>query len=315
MITILSKLTTFLFGIASVCCASRADALTYRLRGHRRSVACAGVVLALLGSNANADPPAFGAASAGPANEITKFNGTLKGFQRGMVLVDKDGGDQATVALPDNLASFQFIAKAKPAFLKRGMLVRFYGTFGPNGVPVAPITKVTLFQPVDQRAVTGHAREQFKPGVYSEGKDRGKQQAMVTGKYLIVGQLMNLAPNGMMAVQTGKVPVQVQVNPETEFEIRYNNLNLAQEGDAVSVSGFYQPPNENQVKAERITITTDRVYGEPQPNDKSVRGRGKRSQDQADDDKPGQDGADKKESAQTEVKDEDSIEKDGDEAE
>jgi hypothetical protein len=57
--------------------------------------------------------------------------------------------------------------------------------------------------------------------------------------------------------------VRAQLSPDARFEIRYNNLSLAQEGDPISVSGFYQPPDDTKVKAERVTITTDRVYGEP----------------------------------------------------
>ncbi|MCC9600403.1 hypothetical protein LOC67_07510 [Stieleria sp. JC731] len=268
---------------------------------------------------ASADPPTGKAASAefggantggGLGNEITKFSGTLKGAQRGVLVVTKEDGSEATVAPPDNLASFQFIAKAKPAYLQRGMLVRFYGTFGPGGVPVAPINKVTLFQPVDQRAIVGHAKDQFKPGVYSEGKDKGRNGNAMMGKFMIVGQLANLTPNGIMAVHTGKVPVQVQVNTETEFEIRYNNLNLAKEGDKVNVSGFYNPPNENQVKADKVTITTDRIFGEPQPDDQSTRRKRGKRETSKDSDSPEEKKGDKADDQ------EDNKEaKDGDEAE
>ena len=208
-----------------------------------------------------AQAPGFGAPSTTPANEIAEFKGKLKGMRRGVVLVEKEDGTQAMVALPDAITSFQFVAKATPAFLQRGMLVRFSGTFGPTGLPVAPISKVTLFQPVDLRSVQGRAKEQFTPGVHSDA-NRGNRQPMMTGKLTIVGRLIGLAPGGIMAVQAGKVPVRVPVDQNTQLEVRYNNLTLAQEGDPVSVTGFYQPPNVNQIKADRITVTTDRVYGE-----------------------------------------------------
>ena len=57
-------------------------------------------------------------------------------------------------------------------------------------------------------------------------------------------------------------PLQIPLAPQATFEICYNNLSLAQEGDPVSVSGFYQPPDETGFEHERITITTERVYGE-----------------------------------------------------
>lgn len=213
------------------------------------------------------------------ANEITNFNATLKGMRGGLVVVEKEDGTEAFVAPPDLISSFQFVAKATPAFLQRGMLMRFTANFGPGGVPLGPVDKVTLFQPVDQRSLQGHAKQQFTPGVYPDAKPGDRNQAM-TGKITIVGRFMGLSP-GMLAVQAGKVPVRVPVTDDTQLEVRYNNLLLAQEGDPVTVSGFYQPPNENQVKADRVTITTDRVYGEYQPEAKK-KSRRKRGDDQGD---------------------------------
>lgn len=230
-----------------------------------------------------AQPPALGGGqSTLPSNEITNFSGTLKGMRRNLVIVEKEDGSEAVVAPPDTITAFQFVAKATPAFLQRGMLVRFTGNFGPGGVPLAPIDKVTLFQPVDLRSVQGRSKEQFTPGVHSDAKDKRGQ--VMAGKLTVVGHLITLTPGGILAVQAGKVPVQVPVTPDTQLEVRYNNLNLAQEGDKVNVAGFFQPPNENQIKAERITITTDRVYGEYQPEPKK-RSRRKRGDD-ADQEKP-----------------------------
>ncbi|QEG01813.1 hypothetical protein Mal15_58940 [Stieleria maiorica] len=210
-----------------------------------------------------------------PANEVTNFKGTLKGMRRNLVVIEKEDGSEALVAMPDTISSFQFVAKATPAFLQRGMLMRFSANFGPGGVPLAPVGKITLFQPVDPRSLHGRTKEQFTPGIYSDAHRGNRNQPMV-GKLSIVGRLIGLAPNGVLAVQAGKMPVQVPVDANTTLEVRYNNLVLAQEGDAVTVAGFYQPPNENQVKADRITITTDRVYGEYQPagERKSRRRRG-----------------------------------------
>ncbi len=79
-------------------------------------------------------------------------------------------------------------------------------------------------------------------------------------------------------VQAGKTQVRVQLATDAKFELRFNNLSLAQEGDPVSVAGFYQPPDETKVKADRITITTDRVYGEPE--EQTPKRRGRRSRDE-----------------------------------
>ena len=238
------------------------------------------------GNRLAAQPPGTETAGFGqgpstlPANEVTNFKGTLKGMRRNILVVEKEDGSEALVALPDTISSFQFVAKATPAFLQRGMLIRFSANFGPGGVPLAPVEKITLFQPVDLRSLHGRTKEQFTPGIYSDANRGNRNQPMV-GKLSIVGQLIGLAPNGVLAVQAGKIPVQVPVDANTTLEVRYNNLALAQEGDPVTVAGFYQPPNENQVKADRITITTDRVYGEYQPaaERKTRRKRGDKADD------------------------------------
>lgn len=196
-------------------------------------------------------------------NMVTEFRGKLKGFQRGVVYVQKDDGTDAMVQLPESIVNFQFVAMAKPAFLQRGQLVRLSGTFNPvNGMALTPINKVELFQPV-MGGVNGRDRERFVPGVYPQQRDENPQAFAQPVRCAVVGAVMGLNANGVLMVQAGGRPMQIPLAPEVTFEIRYNNLSLAQEGDEVSVSGFYQPPNENQIRAERITVSTERIYGEP----------------------------------------------------
>lgn len=208
------------------------------------------------------------------SNEVTTFKGKLKGMKRGLVLVEKDDGVQAMVAPPDEINAFQFVAKAKPEFLRRGMLLRITGNFAANGLPTSPIDKVTIFQAVPLKSIRGRAKEQFTPGIHSSSKQPLGRNQPVMGKLTIVGGLINLSPQGVITLQAGKTRVQIPVTAETQLEVRYNSLALAQEDDLVNVAGFYNPPNENQVKAERITITTDRVFGEvPPPVVKKRRGK------------------------------------------
>ena len=237
-----------------------------------------GLLLAVApcGRPSYAQPPAAGAPGnvVANANEVTNFKGTLKGFERGVLSVTREDGTDVMVQPPDQISGFTFIATAKPAFLQRGQMVRFSGAFGPTGIAVAPIDKVEIFQPVPAQRLTGHAREQFLPGVYPADR-RAPQQPVAMAKYNVVGGLMGVNAAGVMVVQAGKTSLQVQLAKDVTFELRYNNLSLAKEGDPVSVAGFYQPPDDTKVKAERITITPDRVYGEPteQPPKRRTRSR------------------------------------------
>jgi len=94
---------------------------------------------------------------------------------------------------------------------------------------------------------------------------------------------MGVNAAGVMVVQAGKTSLQVQLAKDVTFELRYNNLSLAKEGDPVAVAGFYQPPDDTKVKAERITITPDRVYGEPteQPPKRRTRSRREEAKEKA----------------------------------
>jgi len=250
-----------------------------------RSIACLLCSLITAGGLAqkvNADPPGFGAGTTtAAANEVTQFKGTLKGLQSGVLSITREDGTEVMVQQPDDIASFTFVATAKPAFLQRGNLVRFSGVFGPTGMAAAPIEKVEVFQPVQANRLQGHAREKFIPGIYPADRHAPKKPVAMA-KYNVVGNLMGVNAGGIMMVQAGKQPVQVPLAKDATFELRYNNLNLAKEGDAVSVSGFYQPPDDTKVKADRVTITTDRVYGEATEQTPTRRPRGTR-RDKAED--------------------------------
>ena len=195
-------------------------------------------------------------------NMLTDFNGKLKAIQRGIMIVTRDDGTDVMVQPPEDISSFQFVAEAKPQFLRPGMLVRFSGTFDRAGVAQSPIAKVELFQQLSAK-VPPNKRKFFVPGVHPDRRDMKKQQDTGIARCDVVGSLVGIDQSGVMMVRAGKVPVRMPLVQNATFEIRYNNLSLAQPGDAVKVSGFYNPPDETKVAAGSFVITTDRVYGEP----------------------------------------------------
>lgn len=204
-----------------------------------------------------ADPPSADGAN---QNMVTEFKGKLKGFSRGVMTVTREDGTDVMVQPPDDLSAFQFLATAKPAFLQRGTMVRFNGDFNPVGVPQSTISKVEIFQPMVGK-VSGHNREKFIPGVYPPRANRGKPPTGVAN-YSVVGGVIGLDPSGAMMVQAGNRQVRVQLAPDVQLNVCVNNLSLAQEGDPVTVAGFYQPSDETKVKGDRVTIRSERVYGE-----------------------------------------------------
>ena len=222
-------------------------------------------------ANCFAAPPA-GAPTAN-ANEVAEFKGTLKGFQNGVLQIERADGKAVMVQPPTNLAAFTFIASAKMPFLQRGMLVRFNGSFHANGVSAAPIDKVEIFQPFDMKGVPGHGKDMFTPGIHPHDRHAKNKKPVGLAAYRIIGNLVGINGNGTIMVQAGNRQVAAQLAQTVEFEIRLNNLNLAQPGDAVSVAGFYNPPDDTKIRGDRITVTTDRIYGEPTEKAPPVRKR------------------------------------------
>ncbi|MEM9368024.1 MAG: hypothetical protein AAGD07_18685 [Planctomycetota bacterium] len=198
------------------------------------------------------------------ANEVTEFKGTLSGVRGNVLMITREDGTEVQVQFPDRLESLRYVAKASPSAARSGALVRFQTTLGPTGAPLSPVEKLTFFAPVNPRQIKGLAAQQFIPGVHTANRQRPRPGQPVTGKVTVVGQLAMASPQGIM-VRAGQSPVQARVSPNIQLEAVFNNLSLAQPGDAVTVAGFYNPPNDTLVKGDRVTITSERVYGEAAP--------------------------------------------------
>lgn len=192
---------------------------------------------------------------------VINVDGKLKGFEQGLLIVTRDDGSEVLVKPPEDVHQFQFVAEASARFLQQGMLVRFNGSFNKAGVAQSPISNVELFQPINGK-MPGNIRKQYSPGVYVDPADARNPSGNGIAKCDVVGTLMGIDSSGVMSVRAGKVPVQIPLVQNAKFKIRYNNLALAKPGDEISVSGFYNPPDETKIVAQTVTVTTDRVYGE-----------------------------------------------------
>ncbi|WP_404306689.1 hypothetical protein [Neorhodopirellula lusitana] len=235
---------------------------------HWIAAACVWLSLVFAGTVHAVPQTGFGGSGNGAtaaANEVTEFEGKLKGVRGNIVTVTRDDGVDCLVMFPKEADLIEFSATALPAYLRRGMLVRFSSVLGPTGMPLAPVDRIEIFAPVNPATVSGSGKDNYTPGVHSASKERKARNAPMTGKVTVVGSLLMLSPDGRLGVQAGKTPVQTMVSPQLKLEIRANNLSMAQEGEAVKVSGFYQPPDDTKVQAERITVTTDRIFGETPP--------------------------------------------------
>lgn len=200
------------------------------------------------------------------ANEVTKFQGILKASQGNLITVTREDGVDCLVQFPEQITSLNFVAKALPAYLRPGMPIRFTTTLGPGGQPLTPVDRIEIFAPIAANMVSHASKDKYTPGIHHVDRHHKQpRNAPIVGKVYVVGSLMMISPQGVLAMQAGSTPVQTPVDPDVKLELRLNNLSLAQPGDSVSVSGFYEPPDDTKVRAESITIATDRVYGEAPP--------------------------------------------------
>tara|TARA_A100001391_G_C5002142_1_gene261061 strand:- start:106 stop:993 length:888 start_codon:yes stop_codon:yes gene_type:complete len=221
---------------------------------------------------------AGGYATGAPANEVTKFSGTLKDARGNVIIVTREDGTDCMVQFPDDITLLSFTAKAVPAALQRGTPIRFAMAIGPNGAPISPVEKIEIFSPLGPGMVPRNQAARFTPGVHQAGRQPRQAGASMGGKVDVVGTLMMVTPQGGISVQAGGTPVNTMVTQDVEIEVQVNNLSLAQAGDEVEVEGFYNPPDETKVKAQRIKITSDRVMGET-PNPANRKERRKSKQD------------------------------------
>ena len=205
------------------------------------------------------DPPGFVFKGANQNMKI-EFEGKLAGMKQGMLLITRDDGVEVMVKPPEDALGFEFQAPAEFGFLQRGMMVRFSGNFNQAGIPSDPIDGMEVFLPLSENLAKKKS-DQFVPGIYP-GEKKTNLAAGVAN-YNVVGKLMGWDATGIVMVQVGNRPLRIQLGEKAKLELRFNQLNLAKQGDAVSIIGTYRLPDDTKVIANTVTVSTDRVQRAP----------------------------------------------------
>ncbi len=201
------------------------------------------------------DPPGFVFKGANQSMSI-EVEGKLAGFKQGMLLVEREDGVEITVKLPEDALGFGFQAPIEVSFLRPGMMVRFNGNFNKAGVPTDPIDELTAFLPLAEKLAKKKS-DDFVPGIYPGEKKSNLPDGV--SNYKVVGKLMGWDATGLVAVQAGRRPLRVQLAEKATMHLRLNQLSLAQQGDAVTITGTYRLPDDTKVVAKTISVITDRV--------------------------------------------------------
>jgi hypothetical protein len=168
--------------------------------------------------------------------------------------------------LPEDPTRLKVTAEAKLAFLRPQMMVRATATLGPTGVPVEPIDRIEVFQPIPAAKMPASVKERFTAGLHpTDRAGANPRQGFAPGQYNVVGAVAGVTPAGLY-VFTGQARVPLPLSPDAKIYLVFNNLSLAQPGDPVSLSGFHQPPDETNVIASEVHIQPERIYGEADEN-------------------------------------------------
>lgn len=209
-------------------------------------------------------PPQPG--SGGQMDTPIEIAGKLKGTQGPLMVITREDGTEVTVMLHQDPTRLRLVADAKRTFLHPQMLIRADVTIGPNGAPTAPVELIEVFQPVPMASLPGYMKEQFTPGIRPRGKDApNPRQGFVPGDYSVIGMIIAMDAAGLY-VNTGTGRMPIPLSPEAKIGLVFNNFNLAQPGDPVTVTGFHLPPDETKVIANQVTIRPERVFGEAEEN-------------------------------------------------
>jgi hypothetical protein len=231
-------------------------------RGNPRGGGVAGGAVA--GGGPAFVPPQPG--SGGQMDTPIEIAGKLKGAQGQLMVLTREDGTEVTVMLHQDPTRLRLIADAKRTFLRPQMLIRADVTIGPTGGLTAPVELIEVFQPVPMASLPGYIKEQFTPGIRPRGQDApNPRQGFVPGNYSVIGMIIAMDAAGLY-VNTGAGKMPIPLSPEAKIGLVFNNFNLAQPGDPVTVTGFHLPPDETKVIADQITIRPERVFGEAEEN-------------------------------------------------
>ncbi|MCC6508559.1 MAG: hypothetical protein IT423_05605 [Pirellulaceae bacterium] len=247
------------------------------------SVMAPNIVCAQKPKNENRNATADTGVNPAQAMEIAKVEGTLAGAQLGKIKITTPDKKEVFL-IPDNETVVNYSAQAEPVWLTGGLMIRFSANFDSTGKPTAPLKALEVFTPVMRGRMSPEQMREQTPGVFQEGKappegakglfaennrkpnqpaPKGKPStkketpAPVTGQaYRVVGKLVNLQ-NNVMTVLAGQ-PMQIELDPAAVISVTAHDLasamNMAVQGDAVSVSGLRNPAQPEVVKAEQIVV-------------------------------------------------------------
>jgi hypothetical protein len=218
--------------------------------------------------------------------EVVKIKVAVEAIGGGKMKAKGDDGKPYMIGIPTDGDGIRFEGTALPAFLQNGQWVRFEGSFDQKGQAANPITSIEVFTLYKPKHTSAKDMQNMTPGAYPTGnnnaglftdasaKGQGKPQAKGPTSYRIVGQIRGVSKSGI-SVWTPQTMVSAEVIPDAKVMVTSQgptSLKLVRPGDSVAVEGFYLPPNDSLISAERLRFSSAKPLGTP-PEKPAVKGK------------------------------------------
>ena len=189
-----------------------------------------------------------------------KTTAVLKGLRPGFLFVAAENGQNWVVSVPKRPEQILYHASASPAWLQRGMVVRFQATLDKRLSAQKEIDDLTVIttRPGVELGITGESEPDERANLLVSEKEATQKKRPTKGPAtfycLVVGRLLGNKGKTMM-VAAGRKIVHADLAPTAKVAVELNDLRLAQPGDKVEFSARYYEGAKGQAQGQQVTVT------------------------------------------------------------
>lgn len=197
-----------------------------------------------------------------------ELKGTLLDMQNGHIKVAKaEDKKEYIVKLPNELEQIRYSGQAVPEWLNGGMFVRFDVQMDEKGKVVGAVKQLEVFIPDSKLPNTPENMKSNVPGVYPAGVPGSETlfnddvKKVVIKSYRVVARVGGLNKSKLVAI-AGTNRLQVELDENASINIAVPGVDLFQQGDDVTVSGFVYPDQPGWVEGQRVSVVGKQPVGQ-----------------------------------------------------
>ncbi|HTU24176.1 MAG TPA: hypothetical protein VMF30_02190 [Pirellulales bacterium] len=185
-----------------------------------------------------------------PGTEALNAKGTIDSIQSDQLLKIKITETESWLIKVEDHTKIDVTGTAEPGFLHNGLHVRFDGEIDKKGNLQAEISELEIFTPEGKNAM----------GLFADKGPTAKPVGKAgPGKYEIRAKIVSLKDHDV-TLAAGSKKLFGKVAENVAVKVTASDFNYVQDGDAVTVAGYYYPANKaaaekpGQAAADELTI-------------------------------------------------------------